>query len=111
MSKGLNKYLEDAEQHCALEVNYFDDTTRPTNTLLMSGATVQVNQSSENNVPPAKQESMEKVESAISIPESLQIDTGHTLPHQPVLRSTSQCCTDTDEKHQQQQHPLQDQAE
>ena len=79
MSKGLDKYLQDIEQHPALEVNYFDDTTRPTNTSLMSEATEQVNESSENNLPPAKQESMEEVESAINIPESLKIDTGHTL--------------------------------
>ena len=30
VSKGLDKYLQDAEQCCALELNYFDDTTRPT---------------------------------------------------------------------------------
>ena len=79
MSKGLDKYLQDAEQLRALEVNYFNDTTRPTNTLLMSEATEQVNDSSENNLPPAKQKSMEEVESAINIPESLRIDTSHTL--------------------------------
>ena len=79
VSKDLDKYLQDAEQLHALEVNYYDDTTRPTNTLLMSEATEQVNESSENNLPPAKQESMEEVESAINIPESLKIDTSHTL--------------------------------
>ena len=79
MSKGLDKYLQDAEQHCALEVNYFDDTTRPTDMSLMSEATEQVSESSENNLPPAKQESMEEVEAAINIPESQKIDTGHTL--------------------------------
>ena len=100
VSKGLDKYLEDAEQCHALEVTYFDDTTRSTNASLMSGATEQVNESSENNRPPAKQESMEEVESAVNIPKSLQIDTGHTLPCQPVLRSTSQHCTDTDKNHQ-----------
>ena len=94
MSKGLDKYLQNAEQLCALEVNYFDDTIRPTNTSLMSEATEQVNESYKNNLPPAKQESMEEVESAINIPESLKIDTSHTLQCQPVLRSTSQCCTD-----------------
>ena len=109
MSKGLDKYLQDTEQHCALEVNYFDDTTRPTNTSFPSEATEQVNESSENNLPQAKQESMEEVESAINILESLKIDTDHTLQHQPVLRSTSRHCTHTDENHQ--QHPLQDQAE
>ena len=50
--KGLDKYLQDVEQLCALEVNYFDDTTRPINTSLMSEATEQVNESSENNLPP-----------------------------------------------------------
>ena len=78
MSKGLNKYLQDAEQHRTLEVNYFDGTTTPTNIASMSEATEQVNESSEYNLPSAKQESMEEVESAVSIPESLKIDTGHT---------------------------------
>ena len=32
VTKGLDKYLQDAEQLCALEVNYFNDTARPTNT-------------------------------------------------------------------------------
>ena len=77
MSKGLDKYLQDAEQCCALEVNYFDDTTRPINTSFTSEATEQVNESSKNNLPPAKQESMEEVESAVNIPESLKIDTSH----------------------------------
>ena len=90
VTKGLDKYLQDAEQLHALEVNYFDDTARPTNTLLMSETTEQVNESSENNLPTDKQESIEEVEPAINIPESLKIDTIHTLQCQPVLRSTSQ---------------------
>ena len=101
VSKGLDKYLQDAEQCCALEVNYFDDTTQPTNTSLMSEAIEQVDESSKNNLPPTKQESIEEVESDINTPESLKIDTGHTLQHQPVLRSTSQHCTDGEENHQQ----------
>ena len=71
VSKGLDKY--------ALEINYFEDTTRPTNTSLMSEATEQVDESFENNLPPVKQESMEEVETAINILESLKIDTGHIL--------------------------------
>ena len=90
MTKGLDKYLQDAEQLHALEVYYFGDTTRPTNTSLMSETTEQVNESSQNNIPTAKQESIEKVESAINIAESLKIDTGHTSRCQPVLKSTSQ---------------------
>ena len=54
VSKGLDKYLQDAEQCHALEVNYFDDTTRPTNISSVSEATEQVNESSEYNLPPVK---------------------------------------------------------
>ena len=79
VTKGLDKYLQDAEQLRALKVNYFDDTARPTNTSLMSETTEQVNESSENNLPTAKQESIEEVELAINIPESPKIDTSHTL--------------------------------
>ena len=78
VSKGLDKYLQDAEQCHALEVNYFDDTTRPTSIESMSEAAEQINESSKNNLSSAKQESMEEVESAANILESLKIDTGHT---------------------------------
>ena len=72
VTKGLDKYLQDAEQLCALEVNYFDDTARLTSTLLMSVTTEQVNKSSQNNLPTAKQESTEEVELAVNILESLR---------------------------------------
>ena len=42
VSKGHDKYLQDAEQCHALEVNYFDDTTRPTNISSLLEATEQV---------------------------------------------------------------------
>ena len=45
VSKGLDKYLQDAKQCCALEVNYFDDTTSPTNIDSISEATEQINES------------------------------------------------------------------
>ena len=77
--KGLDKYLQDAKQLRALEANYFDDTARLTSTSLMSKTMEQVNESSQNNLPTAKQESTEEVELAINIPESLKIDTGNTL--------------------------------
>ena len=54
VTKGLDKYLQDAEQLCALEVNYFDDTARPTITSLMSDTTEQVNKSSQYNLTTAK---------------------------------------------------------
>ena len=95
VSKGLSKYLQDAEQCRALEVNYFDDTTRHTNIVSMFEAIEKDNESSEYNLSSAKQESMEEVESAVNILESLKIDTSHTS------QCPSQPCTDTDEKHQQ----------
>ena len=78
VSKVLNKYLQDAEQRHALEVNYFDDTTRPTGIASMSEAAEQINESSKYSLSSAKQESMEELESAVNIPESLKTDTGHT---------------------------------
>ena len=74
VSKGLNKYLQDAEQCRALEDNYFNDTTRPTSIELMSEAAEQTNKSSEYNLSTAKQESMEEVELAANILESLKIE-------------------------------------
>ena len=88
VTKGLDKYLQDAEQLCALEVNYFDDTARPTNTSLMSEIAEQVHKSSQNNLPTAKRESTEEVELAINILESLKTDTGLTLRQQTVPKST-----------------------
>ena len=79
MTTGLDKYLQDTEQLRALEVNYFDDTARCINTSLMLETTEQVNKSSQNNLTTAKRESTEDVESTINIPESLKMDTGHTL--------------------------------
>ena len=70
VSKGLDKYLQDAEQHHALEVNYFDDIISPTNIDSMSEATEQINEYSENNLPSTKQETMVEVESEMNIPES-----------------------------------------
>ena len=99
VSKGLNKYLQDAEQHHALEVNYFDNTTRPTNIVSMSEAAEKDNESSEYNLSLAKQESTEEVESAVNIPESLKIDTNHTS------QCPSQPCTETDKKSQQRLSP------
>ena len=70
VTKGLDQYLQDAEQLCASEVNYFDDMVRPTNTSPMSETEEQVNQTSQNNLPTAKQGSIE-IELTINIPESL----------------------------------------
>ena len=45
----------------------------------MSETEEQVNQTSQNNLPIAKQESIDKIELAINIQESLKTDTGHPL--------------------------------
>ena len=63
MTKGLDQYLQDAEQLRALEVNYFDDTATPINTLPMSETKEQVNQTSQNNLPIAKQKSIDEIDS------------------------------------------------
>ena len=76
--KGLDKYLQDAEQHCVLELNYFDDTPRPTSVGPMSEAAEQTNESSKYNLVSAKQTSMEETVSTVNILESLKIDTGCT---------------------------------
>ena len=73
-----DKHLQDAEQHHALELNYFDNTTRPTSVELMSEAAEQTNESSECNLSSAKQQSMPETESAANILESLKIDTDCT---------------------------------
>ena len=95
MSKGLEKYFQDAEQHCALEVNYFDDnaTCRSKEPNLEDAE--QTIQSSKGNPISAKQMSIEDINVARNAPESLKSDTSHTSrPHSPVR-------TDADEKHQQ----------
>ena len=95
VSKGLDKYLQDAEQCRALELNYFDNTTRPTSVEPMSEAAEQTNKSSDYNLSSAKQKSMEETESTANVQESLRTDTSHTslCPLQP--------CIDTDKKCQQ----------
>ena len=69
-------FLKLYAKFCSLESKY--NTTRPTSIESMSEAAEQINKSSENNLSSAKQVSMEEVESAVNILESLKIDTGHT---------------------------------
>ena len=95
VSKGLEKYLQDAEQCCALEVNYFNDNTRcmsEESNLEDAGQTIQ---SSKGNQVSSKQTSIEDANVARNAPESLKSDIGHiSKQHLPV-------CTDADEKRQQ----------
>ena len=96
VTKGLDQYLQDAEQLCTSEANYFDDTVRPINTSPMSDTEEQENQTSQNNLPTAKHESIDGTESAMNILESLKTDTGHPLQWQTVPKSTSQQGIDLD---------------
>ena len=109
VTKGLDQYLQDTEQLRASEANYFDDTVRPTNTSPMSETEEQVNQTSQNNLPTAKQESIDETELAINILESLKADTSHPLQWQIVPKSTSQQGIDLDANLQHDQ--LQDEDE
>ena len=95
VSKGLDKYLQGAEQQHALELNYFNDTTSLKSEEPISEEAEQISQSSEYNPAMAKQTSMEDTDAATNKLESPKQDTGHTLRH------LSQVCTDADEKCQQ----------
>ena len=95
MSKGLDKYLQDAEQCHALELNYFDDITSPMSEETILEDAEQTSQSSECNPSSAKQKSIEDTDVAKNIPESLKLDTGC------ISRHLSQVCTDGNEKCQQ----------
>ena len=78
MTKGLDQYLQDAEQLHASEDNYFDGIIRSTNTSPILEVEKQVDQTSQNSLVPAKQEFIDDKESAINIPESQKIDTGYS---------------------------------
>ena len=78
VTKGLDQYLQDTEQLCASEDNYFDGTIRSANTSPMLEVEEQVDQTSQNNLFPAKQESINEKQSTINILESQKIDTGYS---------------------------------
>ena len=95
VSKGLEKYLQDAAQHHTLEVNYFDENARCTSeepNLEDAGQTIQ---SSKGNQVSSKQTSIEDINVARNAPESLKSDTSHISRQHLLVR------TDADEKHQQ----------
>ena len=75
----------------------------------MSETEEQVNQTSQNNLPTAKQESIDETESAINILGSLKTDTGHSLQWQTVPKSMPQQGINWDTNHQHDQ--LQDEEE
>ena len=95
VSKGLEKYLQDAKQCRALEVNYFDDNATGQNEEPNPEDVEQTIQFSKDNQIPPSQTFTADTYIARNPPESLKSDTGHTSrQHLPA-------CTDADEKHQQ----------
>ena len=86
----MEKYLQDDEQCCALEVNYFNDNARCRSEEPNLEDTEQTIQSSKGNPISAKQTSIEDINVARNAPESLKPDTSHTSRH------LSQVCTDAD---------------
>ena len=95
VSKGLDKYLQDAEWHRALELNYFDNITSHTSEEPILEDAEQKTQSSKGNPSLAKHKSIKDIEVARNVLESLKLDTGHTS------RQHSQVPTDADEQRQQ----------
>ena len=61
MPKGLEKYLQDAEQHRALEVSYFDDNARCASEELNLEDAGQTIQFSKGNQVSPKQTSIEDI--------------------------------------------------
>ena len=117
VSKGLEKYLQDAKQCQALEVNYFDDNATGQNEESNLEDAEQTIQFSKDNQIPPSQTFTADTNAARNPQESLKSDTGHTSrQHLPVH-------TDADEKHQQiktledikqdanAQHPMEDTPE
>ena len=96
VTKGLDQYLQDPEQLHALEDNYFDGIIRSTNTSPILEVEEQVDQTSKNNLVPAKQEFINERESAINIPESQKIDTSYSSQWQTVSNSISHQDIDLD---------------
>ena len=95
VSKGLEKYLQNAEQCQALEVNYFDDNATGQDEEPNPEDVKQTIQFSKDNQIPSSQTFTADTNVARNLLESLKSDTGHTSrQHLPA-------CTDTDEKHQQ----------
>ena len=76
VSRGLEKYLQDAEQCRTLEVNYFDDNTR--------------GQNAESSPEDAEQTSTVNTRVTKNPLESLKSDTGHTSRQHLSARTSAE---------------------
>ena len=119
VSKALDKYLQDAKQHHALELNYFNDSTSSLTEELLLEDAEQTTQSSKGNPPVAKQKSIKDIDVARNILESLKLDTGHTSrQHSQVHTHADEQCQqitisedaeqDTDTQHEDGKHSVED---
>ena len=96
VTKGLDQYLQDAKQLHTSEADYFDDTVTSTNTSPMSEEEEPLDQTSQNNLFPVKQEFIDEKESATNILESQKIDTSYPSQWQTVSNSISHQGIDLD---------------
>ena len=78
VSKSLEKYLQDAKQHRALEVNYFDDNTTGQNDESSPEDAEQTIQFSKNNQISSAQTFTAHTKAVKNPPESLNSDIGRT---------------------------------
>ena len=93
VSKGLERYLQDAKQCRALEVNYFDDNTTGQHDESSSEDTEQIIQFSKDNQVSSAQISAANTRVTMNPPESLKSDTGHTSrQHSSAHTSTKEKC-------------------
>ena len=117
VSKGLEKYLQDAEQHQALEINYFDDNTTGQNEESSPADTEQTIQFSKDNQIPSAQAFTAHTKVVKNPPESLKSDTGHTSrqhlsAHTGAEEKCQQIKTSEDVKQDAEaQHPTKDTLE
>ena len=94
VSKDLEKYLQDAEQHRALAVNHFDDNTTGQNEESSPKDVEQTIQFSKDNQIPFAQTFTTDTNIVKNPPESLKSDTSHTSRQHLSVR------TGAEEKHQ-----------
>ena len=93
VSKGLEKYLQDAEQHRALEVNYFDDNTTGQHDKSSSEDTEQIIQFSKDNQVSSAQISTVNTRVMMNPLECLKSDTGRTSrQHSSAHTSAKEKC-------------------
>ena len=90
VSKDLEKYLLDAKQCQALEVNYFDDNTTGQNEESSPGDAEQMIQFSKDNQIPSAQTFTADTKVVKNPPESLKSDTGHTSRQHSSARTAAE---------------------